>query len=191
MAGELSINNFLKKAIALGASDEHMIVGQPPFVRVNGFMKKVVMPEVKRKDLTDMLLQIAPQNIAQQFNTEKDIDFIYEIPGVSRFRINYSRRLGNPAVAIRNVPYKKLEIVNVKKTHSKVVIFDGTKKAVAVDDPSMPYLYNYVVTVKDDAIITDDGAVIGGNKIKIGLPIIMEGFKYRINGVVSDVRVKE
>lgn len=105
MAGELSINNFLKKAIALGASDEHMIVGQPPFVRVNGFMKKVVMPEVKRKDLIDMLLQIAPQNIAQQFNTEKDIDFIYEIPGVSRFRINYSRRLGNPAVAIRNVPY--------------------------------------------------------------------------------------
>ena len=45
--------------------------------------------------------------------------------------------------------------------------------------------------MKDDAIITDDGAVIGGNKIKIGLPIIMEGFKYRINGVVSDVRVKE
>ena len=71
------------------------------------------------------------------------------------------------------------------------MIFDGTKKAVAVDDPYMPYLYNYVVTVKDDAIITDDGAVIGGNKIKIGLPIIMEGFKYRINGVVSDVRVKE
>ncbi len=94
-------------------------------------------------------------------------------------------------LTIRNVPYKKLEIVNVKKTHPKVVIFDGTKKAVAVDDPSMPYLYNYVVTVKDDAIITDDGAVIGGNKIKIGLPIIMEGFKYRINGVVSDVRVKE
>lgn len=94
-------------------------------------------------------------------------------------------------LTIRNVPYKKLEIVKVQKTRSKVVIFDGTKKTIAVDDPSMPYLYNYIVTVKDDAIITDDGAVIGGNKIKIGLPIIMEGFKYRINGVVSDVRVKE
>ena len=104
MTEELSINDFLKKAIALGASDEHMIVGQPPFVRVNGFMKKVVLPQVTRAGLTNMLLNIAPQNIAQQFNTEKDIDFIYEIPGVSRFRINYSRRLGNPAVAIRNVP---------------------------------------------------------------------------------------
>ena len=82
-----------------------MIVGQPPFVRVNGFMKKVVMPEIKRTDLTNMLLEIAPQNIVQQFNNEKDIDFIYEIPGVSRFRVNYSRRLGNPAIVIRNIPY--------------------------------------------------------------------------------------
>lgn len=106
MAEEFTINDFLKKAIALGASDEHLIVGQPPFVRVNGFMKKVVMPEIKRTDLTNMLLEIAPQNIVQQFNNEKDIDFIYEIPGVSRFRVNYSRRLGNPAIVIRNIPYK-------------------------------------------------------------------------------------
>ncbi len=105
MAEEFTINDFLKKAIALGASDEHMIVGQPPFVRVNGFMKKVVMPEIKRTDLGNMLLEIAPQNIVQQFNNEKDIDFIYEIPGVSRFRVNYSRRLGNPAIVIRNIPY--------------------------------------------------------------------------------------
>lgn len=94
-------------------------------------------------------------------------------------------------LTIRNVPYKKLEIVNVEKSRSKTVIFDGVKKAVAVDDPSSPYLYDYVVTVKDKAIVTDDGAVVGGNKIKIGLPVIMEGFKYRINGVVSDVRIKD
>ena len=74
MTEELSINDFLKKAIALGASDEHMIVGQPPFVRVNGFMKKVVLPQVTRAGLTNMLLNIAPQNIAQQFNTDKDAD---------------------------------------------------------------------------------------------------------------------
>lgn len=105
MSQEFSINDFLKKAIALGASDEHMIVGQAPFVRINGFMKKVAMPEIKRTDISNMLLEIAPQNIVQQFNTEKDIDFIYEIPETSRFRVNYSRRLGNPAVVIRNIPY--------------------------------------------------------------------------------------
>ena len=105
MTEAFSINTFLKKAIALGASDEHIIVGQPPFVRVNGFMKRVVMDPIKKTDIANLLLEIAPQNIVQQFNTEKDIDFIYEIPGVSRFRINYSRRLGNPAIVARNIPY--------------------------------------------------------------------------------------
>ena len=134
MAEEISINDFLKKAIALGASDEHMIVGQPPFVRVNGFMKKVVLPEITRTNISNMLLEIAPQNIVQQFNTEKDIDFIYEIPGVSRFRVNYSRRLGNPAIVIRNIPYNiptvsELDLPEVinsfAKFHSGLVIVTG------------------------------------------------------------------
>ena len=106
MAEEFVINDFLKKAVASGASDEHLLVGQAPFIRKNGFMKRVAMPVIKRTDISNMLLEIAPQNIVQQFNTEKDIDFIYEIPGCSRFRVNYSRRLGNPAVVIRNIPYK-------------------------------------------------------------------------------------
>ncbi len=105
MTEEISIKSFLKKAVALGASDEHLIVGQPPFLRVNGFMKKVVMPEITRSSITNILLEMAPTNISQQFNTEKDLDFIYEIPKLSRFRVNYSRRLGNPAIVIRNIPY--------------------------------------------------------------------------------------
>lgn len=105
MTEEISIKSFLKKAVALGASDEHLIVGQPPFLRVNGFMKKVVMPEITRSSITNILLEMAPTNISQQFNTEKDMDFIYEIPKLSRFRVNYSRRLGNPAIVIRNIPY--------------------------------------------------------------------------------------
>lgn len=99
------INDFLKKAVANRASDEHLIVGQPPFIRKNGFMKRVAMPAIKPDDLNKALSQIAPQNIFQFLNTEKDMDFIYEIPACSRFRINYSRRLGNPAIVVRNIPY--------------------------------------------------------------------------------------
>ena len=36
--------------------------------------------------------------------------------------------------------------------------------------------------------ITKDGdAVVGGNKVKIGLPITLEGAKYKLNGVISNV----
>ena len=38
--------------------------------------------------------------------------------------------------------------------------------------------------------ITKDGAVVGGNKIKIGLPIVLEGETYKFGGTLSDVRVQ-
>ena len=62
-------------------------------------------------------------------------------------------------------------------------------KALAVVDPTAPYTYNFLVTLTDKATITADGPVIGGNKIKTGLLVTLEGYKYRLNGVVSDVRV--
>ena len=44
-------------------------------------------------------------------------------------------------------------------------------------------------TIIDTAKITKDGAVVGGNKIKMGLPVVLEGQKYKFNGTISDVRV--
>lgn len=105
MVEEFIMKDFLKRAVATGASDEHLLVGQQPFIRKNGVMKRVAYPAIKRTDISNALLEMAPQSIVQQFNTEKDIDFVYEIPGCSRFRVNYSRRLSNPALVIRNIPY--------------------------------------------------------------------------------------
>lgn len=100
-------------------------------------------------------------------------------------------KVGDSAfITIRNVPYTELEITNFSYTPWKLAVYDTTKDVFAINDPSRENIYNINVTLKDDAIITKDGAVIGGNKIKIGLPITIEGFKYRLNGTVSDVRVK-
>lgn len=93
-------------------------------------------------------------------------------------------------ITIRNVPYTKLQIVDYTCTPWEMSVYDNTKNVFAIKDPSRSDIYNIQVTLKDDAIITPDGAVIGGNKIKIGLPITIEGFNYRLNGVVSDVRIE-
>ena len=60
-----------------------------------------------------------------------------------------------------------------------------------VDDLSSPFSYDFLVTVEDDAKITKDGAVVGGNKIKIGLPVTLEGVDYRLNGVVSNISLSK
>lgn len=94
-------------------------------------------------------------------------------------------------ISIRNVPYTDLEIVDVKTDTKKIVMPNpkGNPAFLLIEDYSQVFMYDIVVTVLDDAKITKDGAVVGGNKIKIGMPITIEGQDYKFNGTVSNVQV--
>ena len=95
---------------------------------------------------------------------------------------------GKTFITIRNVPYTELNVIDVK-SQSRMTFSPASSKVVLVNDPSQLALYDAIVTIKDVAKITKDGAVVGGNKIKMGLPVILEGEKYKFNGTISDVRV--
>lgn len=93
-------------------------------------------------------------------------------------------------ITIRNVPYTKLKIKEVKFDKRKTMLpsINPKKPYVLVNDETAPYQYDYLVKVIDSAKITKDGdAVVGGNKVKIGLPITLEGAKYKLNGVITNV----
>lgn len=90
-------------------------------------------------------------------------------------------------ITIRNVPYTELNVVDVKSEPRQT--FAPMAKNVLVPDPAQPSIFDAVVTITDTAKITKDGAVVGGNKIKMGLPVTLEGEKYKFNGTISDVRV--
>lgn len=96
-------------------------------------------------------------------------------------------------ISIRNVPYSDLNISNVKAERRKMVLpvlnTKNTKTVIVVEDVSQANVYDAVVTLTDIAKITKDGAVVGGNKIKIGLPITLEGADYRLNGTVSNIQL--
>lgn len=91
-------------------------------------------------------------------------------------------------ITIRNVPYTELEVLDVSSQTRKT--YTSGQKQVLIDDPATPNLYDAIVTIKDVAKITKDGAVVGGNKIKMGLPVVLEGDKYKFNGIISDIRIK-
>ena len=90
-------------------------------------------------------------------------------------------------ITIRNVPYTELTVQDVKSEPRKTLA--PASKNLVVNDPSQPAVFDAVVTVVDTAKITKDGAVVGGNKIKMGLPVTLEGETYKFNGTISDVRV--
>lgn len=94
-------------------------------------------------------------------------------------------------ISIRNVPYTDLKVVDVKIDTKKIVMPNPDKKPpfILVEDFSQMFMYDVVVTVVDTAKFTKDGAVVGGNKIKIGMPITLEGKDYKFNGTVSNVQM--
>lgn len=103
-------------------------------------------------------------------------------------------RIGDDAfITIRNVPYTKLQIIDTKISQKKTILPVNNAKNpfMVIDDYSQPFQYDIIVALIDDAKITADGPVVGGNKIKIGVPIVLEGFNYRIGGTVSNVQVIE
>lgn len=90
-------------------------------------------------------------------------------------------------ITIRNVPYTKLKIKNTSFERKKIMLPSTTSKFQVVEDITSPFNYDFLVTLEDTAKITRDGAVVGGNKIKIGLPVTLEGLDYKLNGVVSNI----
>ena len=92
-------------------------------------------------------------------------------------------------ISIRNVPYSNLDVLNVKSERKKTILQSINNKITVIDDASQADMYDIIVTLTDTAKIIKDGAVVGGNKIKIGLPITLEGVDYKLNGIVSDLKV--
>ncbi len=93
-------------------------------------------------------------------------------------------------ISIRNVPYTDLKILDVKADRKKIVLpILNSKNFIVVEDASQANVYDITVTLTDTAKITKDGAVVGGNKIKMGLPITLEGDDYKFTGTVSDLKV--
>ena len=93
-------------------------------------------------------------------------------------------------ITIRNVPYTSLKILDVTSNSKKVVVSANNKQGyLVVDDASSPMQYDFIVTLKDTVKVTNDGEyVVGGNKLKVGLPIILEGKDYRFNGIISSLK---
>lgn len=131
------------------------------------------------------------QTASKQIEATSKIAFTVCVRGLTYTGDDLPVKAGDKTfITIRNVPYSELEIVDVKAEKRKQMMpaLNG-KSFVAVEDLSLPGVYDALVVLNDTAKITKDGAVVGGNKIKIGLPITLEGQNYRFSGTVSDLQV--
>ncbi len=129
---------------------------------------------------------------SKQIEAETKVDIEVYFRGVVITSKNSPFREGDETfITIRNVPYTKLKIKSTSYERKKIMLPSNSSKYQVVDDLTSPFNYDFLVTVEDDAKITKDGAVVGGNKIKIGLPVTLEGVDYKLNGVVSNITLSK
>ena len=131
------------------------------------------------------------QTASKQIEATSKITFQVFVRGVTLTgNENPMRANDKTFISIRNVPYSDLDVIGVKFEPKKIVLpVKGPKGYVVAVDEGQFDTYDIIVRVKDKAQITKDGAVVGGNKIKMGMPITLEGKTYKFTGSVSDMSI--
>ena len=104
------IDAFFKLMADTGASDLHLVSGNPPVLRVRGELERVKFKVLQHDELKAMLFEICPEEKAKQFEETGDIDFAYELPGLARYRANFFMQKLGIAAVFRLIPTKILTV---------------------------------------------------------------------------------
>ena len=97
------LNDILRNACAAKASDVHIMVGSPPLFRVNTVVTASDFPMVTPEGAIRLAKEMMNDKRWADFESHRDSDFSYEIPGVSRFRVNAHYQRNSVALSIRTI----------------------------------------------------------------------------------------
>lgn len=109
------------------------------------------------------------------------------LPDVPVKNNDYFKTGEKTAITIRNRPYTRLTIIKLESRPKQTILPTYTGTLKTINDPTKLNIKDYYITLSDLALKTNDGYVIGGNKIKIGNQVELEGFDYRLNGRVVNI----
>ncbi len=95
---------------------------------------------------------------------------------------------GKTNIIIRNQPHGSIAIKSVQPLPRTLMV---PQLKELPDTRSNSFSTDMLLTLEGKAQITDNGPVIGPSKLKIGVPIELDGFNYNFNATVIDVRIKD
>jgi twitching motility protein PilT len=103
----MELNDVLRHAVEVGATDVHLKVGQPPILRSDGLLEPAsAFPPLDDDDLASVLETVtntAPRR-REAFDETGELDIAYASPELPRFRVNGFRQRGSISFAFRRVP---------------------------------------------------------------------------------------
>jgi len=158
----VEINGLLKIAVEKGASDLHLTVGIPPTIRLHGELIHLEgQPTLTSKDTDELSSSMITSLQKERFQAEFELDFSYNIEGLSRFRANIYHQKDGVAIAMRVIPSKiptpqeinlTKEVVNLTNLRNGLVLVTGPTGSGK--STSLAALINTINENKPDHILT-------------------------------------
>jgi twitching motility protein PilT len=102
------IDAALRYVVEREGSDLHVKVASPPMARIHGALKPIEDSDSLSEEETEAALEhiLADAALLKEFADEGEVDFSYEIRGLSRFRVNAFRQRGWVSIACRAIPFQ-------------------------------------------------------------------------------------
>ena len=110
----MDITEILTFCVQQGASDLHLSAGLPPLIRIDGDVRKIDMPTLEHKQVFDLIYDVMSDKQRKEYESKLEIDFSFEIPDISRFRVNAFNQNRGAAAVFRTIPSDVLTLEQIK-----------------------------------------------------------------------------
>ncbi len=104
------IDEYLLQALKANASDLHFVSGDPARVRVHGGLQTMRPDALTTEAVKEAMYEIMDGITQRHFEDNDAADFAYDIPDVSRFRVNVFRHLNGIGAIFRAIPSTALTL---------------------------------------------------------------------------------
>lgn len=156
------MDELLRHMVTAEASDLHLSAGAVPVLRVHGEIHFLNERGVlSSDDVRNLAFSILPRDVRTSFEETRDADCAYEIPGVSRFRVNVFEDRKGIGTVIRTIPVEILTADQLNLPQACLDLCFLTKGLVLVTGPTgsgksttLAALVDYINKNRSDHIIT-------------------------------------
>lgn len=155
------IDKLLSAAVKQGASDIHIVVGQPPVFRLHGRMRKLETKTLEPDDTVALMKSISPERCQRELQEKGSSDFGFAFGDMARFRVSVFKQRGNISMVLRQIPNGMLkpEQLGLPEVVVKLImrprgLFLVTGPTGSGKSTTLASLVNYINESVDHHIIT-------------------------------------
>lgn len=181
----IEVLNLLKQMLESGASDLYIKVGCPPFLRINGRLVSTDLENITPSIIDTLIREVVPSKELEKFDSAKELDYVYSVSGLGRFRYNLFIQRGTYAMVFRSIRTElpsfeslNLPIDTMKKLTSEprgLVLITGhagsgkSTTLAAMTDYINNNFQKHIITIEDpiEFVHSDKKSIISQREIGI------------------------